>query len=163
MTPRAQANYARYMISFDLARRLQGQKLEWNPALHDKFMIPDRDLDGRVFVIAELTIDVEQVGGHATIMFNGAVEWSLDYIFSQDVVWLPSEEQLRDLLGDSFVTLNRGADGYRCEIDVDGMTVVFSAEDASDAYGQALLHLMYAENPDAVQVEADGGSTAFDA
>jgi hypothetical protein len=145
------------MISVELARQLQGQKLEWTPKLHDKFMIPDRDLGDQVFVIAELTIDVEELDGHATIMFNGAVEWSLDYIFSQEVVWLPSEEQLRDLLGASFVTLTRGDGGFRCEIDVDGMTVVFSAADASDAYGQALLHLLYADNPDAVQVDADGG------
>ena len=150
------------MISFDLARRLQRQKLEWTPKLHDRFMIPDRDLDDRVFVIAELTIDVEQVAGHATIMFNGAVEWSLDYIFSQDVVWLPSEEQLRELLGDAFVALSPSDEGFRCEIDVDGMTVVFSAEDASDAYGQALLHLLFAENPDAVQVEADGSIATWE-
>ena len=150
------------MISFDLARRLQHQNLEWTPALHDKFMIPDRDLDDRVFVIAELTIDVEQVGGHATIMFNGAVEWSLDYIFSQDVVWLPSEEQLRGRLGETFRALTPGDDGYRCEIDVDGMTVVFSAPDAADAYGQALLHLLYADSPDAVQVEADGGPPVWE-
>ncbi len=133
------------------------------PALHDKFMIPDRDLDDRVFVIAELTIDVEEVGGHATIMFNGAVEWSLDYIFSQDVVWLPTEAQLRARIGDTFVSLTPADDGFRCEIDVDGMTVVFSAEDASDAYGQALLHLLYAETPGAVQVEAEGGSARWEA
>ena len=151
------------MISFDLARQLQRRNLEWTPALHDKFMIPDRDLDDRVFVIAELTIDVEEVAGHATIMFNGAVEWSLDYIFSQDVVWLPTEEQLRDRLGDSFTRLTRGDDGFRCEIDVDGMTVVFTADDAADAYGQALLHLLYAASPDAVQVEADGGMPNWDA
>ncbi len=144
------------MISIDLARRLQSQKLEWNPTLHDQFMIPDRELDDRVFVIAELTIDVEQVAGHATIMFNGAVEWSLDYIFSQDVVWLPTEEQLRELLGDALVGLTRSDGGYRCEIDVDGMAVLFTSPNASDAYGQALLHLLYAESPEAIQVDAEG-------
>ena len=150
------------MISFDLARRLETQGLEWTPALHDKFMIPDRDLDDRVFVIAELTIDVEEVGGHATIMFNGAVEWSLDYIFSQDVVWLPTEEQLRTRLGNTFTRLIRTEDGFRCEIDVDGMTVVFTADDAADAYGQALLHVLYAESPEAVQVDAEGGIPRWD-
>ncbi len=149
------------MISHGLARQLQRQRLEWTPTLHDVFMIPDRDLEGREFVIADLTIDVEKVGGHATIMFNGAVEWSLDYIFSQDVVWLPSEEQLRGLLGESFKALTPGDEGYRCEIEVDGMTVVFSAPKAADAYGQALLHLLYADNPDAIQVEAEGGAAGW--
>ncbi len=143
------------MISFDLARQLRMQGLQWTPGLHDRFMIPDRDLDEQVFVIADLTIDVEKVAGHATIMFNGAVEWSLDYIFSQDVVWLPSEEQLRDLIGDRFVSLTRTDGGFRCDLDLDDMTIGFSAERAPDAYGQALLHLLYARDPEAVNVQAD--------
>ncbi len=43
------------------------------------------------------------------------------------------------------------------------MTVGFGAEGAADAYGQALLHLLYAENPDAVQVDADGAPPAWEA
>ncbi len=143
------------MISAELARQLRDQGLRWTPALHDRFMIPDRDLDDQVFVIADLTIDVERVAGHATIMFNGAVEWSLDYIFSQDVVWLPREEQLRNLMGDQFLTLSRTDGGFRCDLDVDDMTIGFTAEHAADAYGQALLHLLYARDPEAVNVQAD--------
>ncbi len=143
------------MISFELARQLRDQGLRWTPTLHDRFMIPDRDLDEQVFVIADLTIDVERVAGHATILFNGAVEWSLDYIFSQDVVWLPSEEQLRDMIGEQFVSLTGGDGGFRCDLDLDDMTIGFSAEKAPDAYGQALLHLLYARDPEAVNVQAD--------
>ncbi len=118
-------------------------------------MIPDRHLDDEVFVIAELTIDVEKLGGHATIMFNGAVEWSLDYIFSQDVVWLPREDQLRDRLGDHFQTLAAADGGYKCEIDVDGMVVAFTAPVAAEAYGQALLHLLYAESPESRAIQTE--------
>ncbi len=143
------------MISFELARQLRDQGLQWTPSLHDRFMIPDRDLDDQVFVIADLTIDVEKVAGHATILFNGAVEWSLDYIFSQDVVWLPSEEQLRNLIGEQFVSLSRGEDGFRCDLDLDDMTIGFTSQHAPDAYGQALLHLLYARDPEAVNVQAD--------
>jgi hypothetical protein len=147
------------MLSRDLARDLKRSGLEWIPRLHDAFLIPDRDLDDQVFVISDLTIDVERLAGHATIMFNGAVEWSLDYIFSQDVVWLPSEEQLRELLGDPFQRLVRHADGFSCEIDVDGVTLVFSSSIAANAYGKALLHLLYADHeaPAALFVPTDTG------
>ena len=121
------------MISIRLARQLRDQGLEWVPRLHDFFYIPDSDLDEHVFVISELTIDVEKSGTSATIMFNGAVEWSLDYIMSREAVWLPTEEQLRELIGDQLASLARTDAGYRCEVRVDGVSVVFSAETASDA------------------------------
>ncbi len=151
------------MISPALARRLRDQGLHWTPALHDRFMIPDRDLDEQVFVIAELTIDVEKVAGHATIMFNGAVEWSLDYIFSQDVVWLPNEEQLRGLLDGQFVALTRVDGGYRCDLELDDMTIGFTAETGADAYGQALLHVMYARDPEAANVQSDAAPPVWGA
>ena len=145
------------MISVRLARQLRDQGLEWTPQLHDFFVIPDSDLDDHVFVISELTIDVERSGASATIMFNGAVEWSLDYIRSREAVWLPTEEQLRELLGDQLATLARMDDGYRCEVRLDGVSVLFSADSASDSYAAALLHLQYAERSDvdALQLEKD--------
>lgn len=137
------------MISIDLGRKLRERGLPWTPALYDFFAIPEADLDGRVFVISDLTIDVERLAGHATIMFNGAVEWSLDYILSQDAVWLPTESQLRGLLDDKLVSLSRGPAGdWRCEVSIDGMSMVFSApDDAAEAYGNAVLHLLYADHP----------------
>ncbi len=147
------------MISVPLARRLASQGLEWTPSLHDFFMIPDRDLEGHVFVISELTIDVDSVAGHATIMFNGAVEWSLDYILSQDAVWLPTETQLRELLGGAFAAMTLEDGAYRCEIRVDGVSVVFAAETAEDAYGNALLHLRYAETADIDSLHLEEGAT----
>jgi hypothetical protein len=135
------------MISADLAKELQDAGLEWVPELYDVFMIPDRDLDDRVFVISDLTIGVDQLGGTATIMFNGAVEWSLDYIFSQDVVWLPTERQLRELVGDRMLRLTRESTGWCCAIAVDGATTEFAAVEASDAYGQAVLHLLAGGEP----------------
>lgn len=135
------------MLSIELARRLRRSGLTWSPQLHDTFHIPDRNLDDRVFVLADLTIDIHHLDGHAAIMFNGAVEWSLDYILQQDVVWVPSESQLRDLLGDRLVALTRGGDGYRCTIAVGGRGEVnFDADSAPDAYGTALLHLLETGN-----------------
>ena len=39
------------------------------------------------------------------LAFNGTTEWALDSIEVDEAVWLPLEHQLRDLLGDAFVSL----------------------------------------------------------
>jgi len=128
------------MISIDLARRLRDAGLEWHPADGDRFFIPDRDLDEHIFSISEMTVDVRYVQGGRQIAFNGAVEWSLDAIMEHEVIWLPAESQLRVLLGDTFVGLQRDAAGYHCTTDRD---IAFSAPVAADAYGLALLdHLV---------------------
>ena len=124
------------MISIDLARRLRDAGLEWYPADGDRFYIPDRDLDEHIFSISEMTVDVRQVQGGRQIAFNGAVEWALDAIMEREVVWLPAESQLRVLLGDTFVALQRDAAGYHC---MTGNDATFSAPVAADAYGLALL------------------------
>ena len=123
------------MISIDLARRLRDAGLEWHPADGDRFYIPDRDLDEHIFSISEMTVDVRHVQGGRQIAFNGAVEWALDAIMEHEVIWLPAESQLRVLLGDTFVGLQRDAAGYHCT-DSDS---TFSAPVAADAYGLALL------------------------
>ena len=130
------------MISRDLARALQDNGLRWEPRLFDFFAIPDRDLDDRIFCLSDLTIDVQEIAGHSTIMFNGAVEWSLDYIFDQDVIWLPTEGQLRELLGNRLSGLEKLASGYRCTVVANGGPQSATATTAEDAYGQALLQLL---------------------
>lgn len=127
------------MLSVELARRLHDAGLEWRPHLFDFFHIPDRDLD-RLFVIADLSVDVQPLAdGIAAITFNGAVEWSLDYILQQDVVWVPSEAQLRQRLGSALDRLERVDSGYVCHL-VDGS--VCRAETAADAYGKAVLRTL---------------------
>ena len=95
------------MISVELATVLRDGGLEWRPALYDIFFIPDRGLDDRVFVLSDMTVDVQHLAGGAAITFNGAVEWSLDSILHGEVVWLPTEAQLRALLGERLVALTR--------------------------------------------------------
>ena len=125
------------MISVDLAKELRAAGLTWRPRHFDHFHIPDRDLDDRTFVIADLTVDVQPLAdGLAAITFNGAVEWSLDYILQQDVVWVPSEDQIREALGDRFASLERTNGRYVC-VTRDGAR--HEADTASDAYGQAML------------------------
>jgi hypothetical protein len=124
------------MISIDLARRLRDAGLEWHPADGDRFYIPDRDLDEHIFSISEMTVDVRQVQGGRQIAFNGAVEWALDAIMEREVIWLPNESQLRTMLGDTFVALQRDGAGYHCTTSA---ATTFSAPLAADAYGLALL------------------------
>lgn len=130
-------------VSVDLAKRLRVAGLAWRPEKHDLFHIPDRHLDDEVFVIADLSTDLTILAdGIGAITFNGAVEWSLDYILTQEVVWLPTEAQLREQVGDRLVHLARSPAGFRCVISAGEETRGFEAEDAADAYALALLHLL---------------------
>lgn len=137
---------ARETVRVGLAKQLRSAGLYWRPALGDRFHIPDRNLDDHLFVIADLSIDLTTlVDGIGAITFNGAVEWSLDYILTQDVVWLPSESQLRAKLGDRFAGLVPTDTGFRCDIRIGQQVLGVEAATAADAYGTALLHLLRPE------------------
>lgn len=137
------------MISLSYATRLQKAGLVWEPMLHDFFAIPIPELEDRIFVVSDMTIDIRQYLGRQTITFNGAMEWSLDYILKSDVVWMPTEEQLRQAILAQIVghdrpkvLLSDAAEGICCQIKVKGEMHRFTAREASDAYAQALLFLL---------------------
>ena len=130
------------MISIDLASRLHVAGLEWLPKEGDRFVIPDRGLEERVFSISEMTVDVRDVPTGRLISFNGAVEWALDSIMERDVIWLPSEAQLRDRLGLAFRSLDLHEGSYRCRVQIGGESRSYHAGDPADAYGMALLDLL---------------------
>ncbi|HQR25458.1 MAG TPA: pilus assembly protein CpaE [Nocardioides sp.] len=124
------------MITPDLARRLGDAGIAWVPANGDRFMVPDRDLDDMVFVVSEMVVEVQHLEMGALLRFNGTTEWALDSIQQSEVVWLPREEQLRALLGERFLALRRGAEGFEVDVDV-GRTYV--DPDAECAYARAVL------------------------
>lgn len=128
------------MISIDLARQLRDAGLRWEPAAGDQFVIPDRGLDDRVFSISEMTIDVRSSPVGRLIAFNGTVEWALDSIMQREVIWLPGEGQLRELLGDRFIALEATDRGVRCVVDLEGARVEYRDADAANAYARAVLH-----------------------
>jgi hypothetical protein len=131
------------VLTKELARQLRSAGLVWRPVSGDRFHIPDRHLDDSVFFIADLTVDVVTLAdGIGAITFNGAVEWSQDYILTQDVVWLPTETQLRQALSDSFRSFVRTESGYRCDIETDRGVLGFEAATPSDAYASALLAVL---------------------
>ena len=96
------------MLSFELARTLRAAGVAWHPAPGDAFVLPDRDLDEQVFVLSDMVIQTVDVpDGPSILAFNGTTEWALDSLEAHEAVWLPREDQLRALLGDAFVSLER--------------------------------------------------------
>ena len=130
------------MISLELARKLRDAGLVWNPGDGDRFVIPDRELDHHVFSISEMTVDVRVVPGGRQIAFNGAVEWALDAIMEHEVIWLPAEAQLRELLGAAFNSLELVGSTHRCTATIGPVRRSYEAASAADAYGHALLALI---------------------
>jgi hypothetical protein len=130
------------MISTSLGRRLRDGGLRWTPASGDRFVVADRDMDEDVFVLADMTVDVQRLPHGEVIGFTGTTEWALDSVEQQDSVWLPSETQLRELLGGAFRHLIRRDGRWRVEIEIAGRPFAAEHEDAVEAYGLALLHLV---------------------
>jgi hypothetical protein len=134
------------MISVELARRLRDGGLRWTPTRGDRFVVVDRDMDEDVFVLSDMTVELHQLPEGDLIGFNGTTEWALDAVEPDDALWLPHEDQLRSLLGATFVRLER--DGSQCVVRIRVGATEFDAraEDAADAYGLALAFLITGED-----------------
>jgi hypothetical protein len=139
------------MLLLSTAQKLKEAGLTWKPALHDFFAIPDRGLDDKIFVISDMFVNVELLRGHLEATFHGSVEWALDHIVVEELVWLPTEEQLRDELERRLIPvsgaemkLTSTPDGYVCEFQVGGRWLHFEGFDASETYASALLYLLAA-------------------
>jgi len=134
------------VIGIHLAQQLKEAGLTWKPGAGDRFAIPDRDLDEEIFVLSNMTIEVQSVPDGQVIGFNGTTEWALDDVEIEETTWLPREDQLRELLGGTFQTLRRGPTGYEVEMELLGEQRIFAAETPDEAYAAALLHLLAAAN-----------------
>ena len=144
------------MISVELAERLALAGLRWHPAPGDRFVIPQPALVGQVFTLSEMTIEAHHHPSGTVLGFNGTTEWALDSVAKDDALWLPREDQLRDLLGGTFVSLTvedhpdhdvhgPGAPPRRYVVatrGADGRERRFTADVAADAYAGALLALV---------------------
>ncbi|WP_149202685.1 pilus assembly protein CpaE [Actinotalea subterranea] len=93
------------MISEHLAAELRDAGLRWKPAAGDRFVIPQPGLEGEVFTLSEMTIEARQYPSGTILGFNGTTEWALDSVAQDDALWMPREDQLRELLGGTFVSL----------------------------------------------------------
>jgi hypothetical protein len=130
------------VISLDLATRLQDAGVRWTPGPGDRFAVPDRDLDGEVFVVSDMVVEVHELPVGRLLGFNGTTEWALDSILQRDVVWLPRESQLRDLLGEAFVRLEATPGGFIVVVDTGAGPERHIDIDAECAYARAVLALL---------------------
>jgi len=130
------------MISTELARALQDSGLRWKPQRGDNFRIDRVEVDDEVFTLSDMTVEAHTFTSGTVLGFNGTTEWALDSVSLEDALWLPREDQLRDILGTAFLSLTRVDTGHRVEAVIDGAAGGFDADDAADAYGRALLALL---------------------
>ncbi len=131
------------MITVELATALRDAGLTWAPRSGDRFAIPDRDLDGEVFVVSEMTIETQTLETGGLVRFNGTTEWALDSIPQSEVIWLPHETQLRERLGPRFSRLEAVPDGFVVVVSVDGGREERHVDiDAERAYARAVLSIL---------------------
>jgi hypothetical protein len=91
------------VLSLELARTLRDAGVRWEPSRGDFFVIPDRDLDDLVFVLSDMVVQtINPPDGPPILAFNGTTEWALDSLEAHEALWLPREDQLRELLGAAF-------------------------------------------------------------
>ncbi|MWV49265.1 pilus assembly protein CpaE [Rathayibacter sp. VKM Ac-2803] len=130
------------MISSELARALRTAGVRWAPVTGDRFRIEREGFDGDVFTVSDMTIEAHEYPGGTVLGFNGTTEWALDSVSVDDSLWLPREDQLRELLRGTFRSLRRtAASRYAVEIELGGPRV-FEDEAAENAYAEALLALV---------------------
>ena len=136
------------MISLGLALRLKQAGLKWTPQLNDFFAIPERGMDAHIFVLSDLQASIEKLFGSEVVAFQGASEWALDYLVSSEAVWMPREEQIRAALlellpeGDFDLRLDCTRSGCQLQVSNGDMLICSRAQNAADAYAEALLQLL---------------------
>lgn len=139
------ATVERVVISVELARRLHEAGVRWNPERGDRFVVIRPPMPDEVFVVSDMTVEVHRFSTGTVIGFNGVTEWALDSIQQDQALWLPREEQLRTLLGGTFKQLAPDEQGWTVTTQRGRGPVAFSAADAEQAYGLALLALITGE------------------
>ncbi|GIG30821.1 pilus assembly protein CpaE [Cellulomonas marina] len=134
------------MISLLNAERLRAAGLRWSPAPGDRFTLRSEQLEDQVFTISDMVVEAHRYETGIVLGFNGTTEWALDSVRQEDALWLPREDQLRDLLGRTFRSLARSTDGrYQVLVELASRPEqVFTADTAEDAYAEALLALVSA-------------------
>ncbi|PZE61538.1 pilus assembly protein CpaE [Curtobacterium sp. MCPF17_001] len=131
------------MISVELARSLRDAGLRWHPETGDRFVIDKPGVDDDVYTVSEMTVERHDHPTGTFLGFNGTTEWALDSVSAAESLWLPREDQLRELLGPSFVGLTRGSGTddrtvWTVTAVIAGEDRSFAAVDPAISYAQAL-------------------------
>lgn len=130
------------MISTDLALRLREAGLVWRPASGDRFQLDEPEFEADVFTVSEMTIEPKAYPTGTILAFNGTTEWALDSVALEDALWLPREDQLRELLRGAFRALRRLPDTHVVEIELDGQAARYEHPLPEDAYALAVLSML---------------------
>ena len=129
------------MLTIDLARALVSAGVLWQPQAGDRFIIDAELLTGDVFWIADLTVEVHSYEGASLLGFNGTTEWALDAVTLDQALWLPREDQLRELLGDRLLFVARTPTGWEVRYLIGDAPHTLSDPDLECAYARAILSL----------------------
>jgi len=130
------------VISRELATEL-APLLHWTPRNGDQFFIPRAEIADSVFTLSDMVVELVTQHRETRFHFNGTVEWALDSVESDAVVWLPREDQLRDLLGSWFLSLDAVGDGFVVTVSGPGRAHHTEPEvAAADAYARALVYVL---------------------
>jgi hypothetical protein len=114
----------------------------WHPAAGDAFRIDLVEVDDEVFFLSDMTVEAHTLMTGTELGFNGTTEWALDSVAIEDALWLPSESQLRVLLGSAFRSLTVVDARSRVSAEIDGTRFDFDDDQAEDAYARALIALL---------------------
>lgn len=132
-----------HVLSVDLALALRDAGLRWTPAPGDRFMLPHKGIDDEIFVISDMTIEVHKFSTGPVIGFNGVTEWALDSVRQDEALWVPSEHQLREQLGDRFARLEADSPSeFTVTVVLPDGVISRQSPNAADAYGLALLDVL---------------------
>jgi len=134
------------VISLTHAEGLSRAGVRWSPQDGDRFTVRTTEMSGEVFTVADMVVEARSYPTGTLLAFNGTTEWALDSVQLEQALWLPREDQLRELLGSSFRSLARSnTAGYEVLAEIPGEPErLFTADDAADAYAVAVLELVKA-------------------
>jgi hypothetical protein len=130
------------MISTEMALALREAGLIWHPRSGDRFQLDEPEFEADVFTVSEMTIEPRAYPTGTILAFNGTTEWALDSVALEDALWLPREDQLRELLRGTFRSLRRLADTHEVEIEIAGNRQIFEHPEPADAYALAVAELL---------------------
>ena len=130
------------MIGLELAQQLREAGLAWNPEPGDRFVVPGRGMDEEVFVVSNMVIEIHDAPTGQIIGFNGTTEWALDSLEQKQVVWMPRENQLRELLADRFTSLETVTGGFAVTFTIGDEQRREVDADAESAYARAVLDVL---------------------
>ncbi|GAB6897456.1 pilus assembly protein CpaE [Kineosporia succinea] len=137
------------MLDLGLAQQLREAGLAWNPLPGDRFVLPGKGMDEEVFVVSHMVVEIHDTPTGQVIGFNGTTEWALDSLEQRQVVWMPRESQLRELLGDRFVAFESVTGGFSVTLSGAGGEVHREVDpDAESAYARAVLAVLAALGPE---------------